>query len=59
MQYDVPVVCSEQTNWKARKMYSLLSYLQMRKPIKPDFQRQVKYELENDYEFKDHLDAKV
>ena len=51
MHCEVPVVCSEQTNWVARKMIPLLKYLQIRNPKQPDFARQVRYEVENDYDF--------
>jgi hypothetical protein len=38
----VPVVCSEQTHWKARKMIPLLAYLHMKNNVRrPDIEKLV------------------
>ena len=47
----VPVVCSEQTHWKARKMIPLLVYLNMQSSRRPETDKAVTYMMEHDEEF--------
>ena len=48
---NVPVLCSEQTHWKARKMIPLLEYLYMQNVRRPDFVKMVSKMVQDDLDF--------
>jgi len=48
---NVPVLCSEQTHWKARKMIPLLECLYMQNVRRPDFVKMVSKMVQDDLDF--------